>query len=162
MGEKTGHLGQVGGESLSPKVTPTITAGAYVAADVVGGALTFSNAGRFVARSGVIMSVIVVDDAAVKDAMELWLFDTAPAAIADNAPFVVSAADLETCLGVIAIAAADFKDEATKAVATLKNVGLPYKLPVGSSDLIGYLVTRGTPTYTGTDNLSVRLGILQD
>ena len=98
----------------------------------------------------------------LKDAMELWLFDTAPAAIADNAPFVVSAADLETCLGVVAIAAADFKDEATKAVATLKNVGLPYKLPVGSSDLIGYLVTRGTPTYTGTDNLSIRLGILQD
>jgi len=56
-------------------VTPTVTAGAYSAKDVVGGLLTFANAASVYRGSGILRKVTVQNNAMVADLLWLNLFN---------------------------------------------------------------------------------------
>lgn len=138
-------------------VAPTVTAGAYSAKDVVGGLLTFANAVREAGGKGKINTLLLTDLGVTANVLQLWLFDTAPTAIADNAAFDVLDAELPTVIGVIPIAAADYYVATDNQVACVRNVGLEFSC-VGTS-LYGYLMCTGTPTYASTADITVTLGI---
>jgi len=141
-------------------VTPTITAGAYSAGDAIGGLLEFENAASVYVQSGIIRNVIITDRAKQAAVMNLWLFNRTFTATVDNAAFTPSDADLDNCIGVVNIVAANWFPAALSsvAVASYQNPNFWFKLQdPGDASLYGQLVAVGTPTYVATDDLSVTL-----
>ena len=145
------------GDTISQ--TPTVTAGAYVANDAVGGLLTFANASRSVGGGGVIKDMIILDDAGQDAEMELWLFNVTFTAMVDNAPWAPSEADLRNLVGVITTANGAWFAAGTPSVAVVE---ASQRYDLIGTNLFGQLVTRGTPTYAATNDVTVIIGLLQD
>ena len=139
--------------------TPVVTAGIYAANDVVGGLLTFANAVRNSGGGGIVKSLIILDDAGQDAALELWLFSQTFTAIADNGPWAPSEADLRSLVAIIATADGGYYAAGTPSAARVE-ASQRYDL-VGTS-LFGQLVTRGTPTYAATDDVTLILELLYD
>lgn len=139
--------------------TPTVTAGAYAANDAVGGLLTFANAARTAGGGGVVKSMLILDDAGQDAALELWLFDVTFTAMVDNAPWAPSEADLRNLICVI-----PSSDGAWYAAGTPSAcyVDASARYDAAVTGLFGQLVTRGTPTFVATDDVTVQIGLLQD
>ncbi len=155
-------MSKVGGFTTVIAQTPTITAGAYHAKDAVGGLLTFANAGKGDAGTGIIQGVTIIDKSVQAAQLILVLFDQTFTATADNAAFAPSDADLANCIGTVTIAASDYVTLSDNCVATKSNIGLPFKLPNGGTSLFGQLMCSGTPTYASTSDLTIKLRLLQD
>jgi len=147
-----------GGDEIIISQTPTVTAGAYTAGDAVGGLLTFANAARAAGMGGVAKNLLVIDDAGQDVEMELWLFKQTFTAMADNAPWAPSEADLRNLVGIISTADGAWFAAGTPSVARVEP-SQGYTC-VGTS-LFGQLVTRGTPTFAATDDVSAILGLLR-
>lgn len=140
-------------------VTPTVsTSPAYTAKDAVGGLLTFANAARVSGGTIAIQTVIVIDDSQQMPALDLVLFDRTFTAPTDNAIFAPTDAELETIVGVVPIS--NYADFSTNAVATRTGLGLAAKL--NGTDLFGALVTRSTPTFVATTDISVIVECTRD
>jgi len=135
--------------------TPTVTAGAYSANDAVGGLLTFAGAGP----GGVIKDVVFVDDAGQDTTLELWLFSATFTAIADNAAWAPAEASLHNLVAIISTTNGAWCAAGTPS-ANVVEVSQRYDCPGGS--LYGQLVTRGTPTFAATDDVTVAIGLLKD
>jgi len=141
---------------------PTVTAGAYSANDAVGGLLTFANACEKGRRSGIVQSVVIIDEAKQSVALELHLYNRTFTPTADNAAVDPTDADLANYVGSVKIATGDYTDFADNSAATVATSGLGFELVSGGTSLFGQLVTRGTPTYAATDDVTVKIVILQD
>jgi len=156
------HIGEVGSPGTTISQTPTVTVGAYTAGDAVGGLLTFANAARVSGGGGVVKGVLIIDDAGQDAELELWLFNQTFTAMADNAPWAPSEADLENCIGVVSTATSDqgWMAAGTPSVCDIE-VAKRYDL-VGTS-LFGQLVSpTDTPTFAATDDVTVKVMLLQD
>lgn len=150
----------VSGEGITISQTPTVTAaGAYTANDVVGGLLTFAGAARVAGYGGIIKDMIILDDAGQDAALELWLFNATFTAIADNGPWAPSEADLRKLVAIIDTGSGAWFAAGTPSAARVE-ANQRYDL-VGTS-LFGQLVTRGTPTFVATDDVTVIIGLIQD
>jgi hypothetical protein len=134
---------------------------AYSAGDLVGSLLQFTGAARRPAAGGVIQTVAVADLAKQDAELDLILFNDNPSntTFTDGATLDIDDADLDKIAGVLTVS--DYADFNDNSVGTLRSAGLAFDLASGTI-LRGALVTRGTPTYSGTADLSVVLGILQD
>lgn len=153
------HIGEVGGNGITISQTPTVTAGAYTAGDAVGGLLTFANAARISAGGGVTKNMVIVDDAGQDAELELWLFDRTFSAIADNAAWAPTEADLENLIAIISTSDGTWRAAGTPSAVDIE-VSKRYDL-TGTS-MFGQLVTRGTPTFAATDDISVKIALLRD
>lgn len=153
------HVGQVGGEAARIAVTPTVTAGAYSANDAVGGVLTFANAARVSGGSGLIKSILIVDDAGQDAELELWLFDQSFTSPGDNAAWGATEAELHNLVGIIQSTDGDWMAAGTPSVCRIE-VSQSYVLQATS--MFGQLVTRGTPTFAATDDVTVIIELIQD
>ena len=150
------------GEGITIAQTPAITAGAYAANDAVGGLLTFALAGRQVSEGGsILVNVLIVDDAGQDAELELWLFDRTFTAMADNAAWAPAEADLENCIAVVST-----EDSAQGWLAagtpSVINIECMRRIDLAGTSLFGQLVTRGAPTYAATDDLTIKIMLLQD
>ncbi len=139
--------------------TPTVTAGAYSAGDAVGGLLTFANAARSSGDGGVIKDVLILDDAGQDAELELWLFNAPFTPMADNAAWAPSEADLRKLVAIVSTADGAWFAAGTPSAA---RVECSQRYDCATTSLFGQLVTRGTPTYAATDDITVVLGLLQD
>jgi len=140
-------------------VTPTVsTTPAYTAKDAVGGKLTFSNAARTSGGSITIQTAVVIDNSQQMPSLELVLFDRDFTASTDNAAFDPTDADLANIVGVVKIG--DWSDFNDNAVAMRTGIGLSAKL--NGTALYGQLVTRTTPTFVATNDITVILEIIRD
>ena len=148
------------GEGITLAQTPTITAGAYAANDAVGGLLTFALAGRQVSEGGSILTdVLIVDDAGQDAELELWLFNQTFTAMADNAAWAPSEADLENLIAVVSTVGSPWRAAGTPSVC---NIECTRRIDLSGTSLFGQLVTRGAPTYAATDDITVKVKLLQD
>ncbi len=137
----------------------TSTTPAYSAKDNIGGALDFGTASRATGGSCTIVACQVVDKANTPQdaAMDLVLFDRAISAPTDNAVFAPTDAEALECIGVIPIGAyADFN------VNSVAHVPVSIPVVLNGTHIFGYLVSRGTPTYTSTNDVVVTLTVYQD
>ena len=136
----------------------TIAAGAYTAGDAVGGLLTFANAASISGGSGYIVDIIIVDNAGQNVPYELHLFDRTFTAMADNAAWDPSDADMQNWLGFINVATSD-RAAGSNNSGSNKTSGqrMPKKYILNGTSLFGQLVTRGAPTYAATDDITVKL-----
>lgn len=143
------------------KVTPTISATAYSAGDVVGGLMTLpvknAESGK---ASGFISRVQVVDEDGVGAAGKLYLFAEKPAVIADHAAFSLAVADWHKLIGdPVAFSTYD-------AIGTFKReqVNLNPELAFNAADgnLYAYFVCDATPDFTKTTALTflVHVGLM--
>jgi len=153
------------GEGITVTQKPTITAGAYSANDAVGGLLTFANVGRTSVSNGgsILTNVVIIDDAGQDAELELWLFDRTFTAMSDNAAWAPSEADLEN---LIAVVSTEDSGQGWLAAGTPSAIDIEcmkrIDLTSGGTSLFGQLVTRGTPTYAATDDITVKVMLLQD
>lgn len=149
--------------TVNVTVSVTLTVGAtYATGDFVGTTSTpisFANAVRTSGGSATIRSITISDPAAsTAAALELWLFNATVTPPADSAAWNLSDADGLKCVGVIPIpTTAQFVSSAT-GVMHVGALGLQFHC--AATTLFGALVTRGSPTYTGT--LQVMLEIEYD
>ena len=155
-------LQNVGGFTSLLKDTTAVSTSIYAAGDAVGGKRTLTNALRTSGGTGILESITILDRANQKAAMELFIFDSDPSAatITDNSAFVFSTDDLKV-LAHITIADTDYVTINSKAMATLKGIGITLK-GSGTANLYAALVTTGTPTYAATTDVQLIYGILQD
>ena len=134
---------------------PTVSAAsAYTAGDAVGGKLTFEGC----PETGLIHHLIIVDDDKENAEMDLFLFNADFTAVSDNAAFSVAAADMDNLITVINVAT--YRDGSSCGVAVKENLSIPFELGNSTGRMYGQLVTRGTPTYTNTTDIQLRLAVL--
>lgn len=151
----------VSNATVAITVSVTLTVGAtYATGDFVGTSATpisFANAVRTAAGSATLRSVTISDPAAsTAAALELWLFNATVTPPADSAAWNLSDADGLKCVGVVPIpTTAQFLSSAT-SVMHVGNLGLQFHC--AATTLFGALVTRGSPTYTGTLQVILEIG----
>jgi hypothetical protein len=137
---------------------------AYTAGDVVCNAATlvFPRCARN--GSAVLQHAKIVTSAnvATKPDLDLWLFDTTIAAVADNAAFAPTDAEMLTLIAVVPFATADFKvglsgsGGSGNAVCEIKNLGIP----LNASTLYGQLVARNAYVPIASEVFKITLGFL--
>jgi hypothetical protein len=133
-------------------LTPTVTAGAYSANDVMGGLLEFPMPHN---SSGFVRSVQITTDDGETMACKLHLYVSAPTAFADNAAHAPTINDLRNRFAQISIAAADYVTINGNAQATVStNTSLDFEV-TNQNAVFGYLVADATPTFAATTDLTV-------
>jgi len=146
------------GNTVTKSQTPTVTAGAYTANDFVGGKLTFdfSSEGN---QGGVIISVAITDKGKQDAELELHLFTSlSGSTITDNGAATVVDADLVNFVGAFSTNDSTWRDYADNSAILLPNLGDGFD----TLTLEGFLVTRGTPTYASTSDITVIVAALLD
>lgn len=133
---------------LTYKVTPTITAGAYSANDVIGGRLRFQGM-----RKGTIDSISVWDNAAQSVNYELVLFESIPTNITDNATFDIADADGPKIFYQQALPTTERQAYTDNCRTTV--FGIDQDIVTVNDDVWGFLYTTGTPTYAATSDITV-------
>ncbi len=158
---------RVGGFTDVVEATPTIETGIYASGDLIGELITLAGAARTISEggdegTGLIQSVILTDLSKQDANIDVVFFDANPdgTTFTDNSPLDVADADLVKIIGVAQITTyADFNDN---SVGWAANLALPFDLKGRTASLFAALVSRGTPTYAATSDLTLRIGILQD
>lgn len=144
------------------QVTPTIAAAAYADGDMLHtGVIRLPNILKD-KNTGEIVSAVIVDLGKQKSVLSLELFsrEITGGTLTINDPLDISDTEAAYHLGSIPVAAADYKDFADNAIATVRNIGLAVKAYPSSGksrDLYMAVVSRGTPTYTSVADIIVSL-----
>lgn len=133
---------------------------AYTAADVVGGLQTLNCAisGNSANGEGVIERLFISDDDGEAAALNIYLFDSVPATIADDATFALAAADQKKLISVIAVAADDYTTLNNLEYAEKAALNIPFKAD-GANNLYFYIEAVATPTYAENKVLTFRFTI---
>lgn len=151
-------------------VTPTVTGGAYVADEQVGGKLTFASAARVSGGSGTVVNATITCRAAttVTPDLDLYLFEADPTiASVDNGTADITDANMESArlIGVLTFRTADYRKLSANTSCSGRFLdgqpALDFVLS-GSSSLFGMLVSRAGFTLASTSDIVVALRILQD
>lgn len=139
--------------TLQQTVTP---ASAYTAGNAVGGKIALAAllpAGPDAKLA--IVDIVLLDKSAQAVAYDLLFFDADLAGtIADKTAFAIAAADLAKSLGHLSLSGL-VNLGANGGIISLSNIYKRLSLPAGG--LWGVLVARGTPTYAGASDLSLRI-----
>jgi hypothetical protein len=153
--------GNVGGKTTVIKDTSAVTASsAYSGGNAVGGKRTLTGALTSVG-TGILESIIVLDRANQKAALDIFIFDADPTAatLADKTAFVFSTDDLKV-IAHVSVAASDYVTVNSKAIAHETSLGIALK--ASGTTLWAAVVTSGTPTFAATTDVQITFGILQD
>ena len=135
------------------KVTPTVTAGAYGANDVVGSLLTFSGL-----RNGTLQAITICDNAAQAVDYLLVLFESQPNVIDDADTFDIQDADLHKIIYQDSLTSSSNRQAFTdNSYNYLYGLSVPIWSEGGT--VFGFLITPGTPTYAGTSDITVTLQV---
>lgn len=128
-------------------VTPTLDTNAYADGDQVSTLQTVD--GLFTPRGeGELVLVTVLDKANQKVALDLFFFDASVTLASDNDAFTVSDSDMESCIGVVNIAAADY--DSVGSASGFATVAPPRGIMLSRAAggrLRFAIVSRGAPTY---------------
>ncbi len=133
-----------GGLAVNKRLTPTVTAGAYAAGQVVGGVQTLTNAVRSGILSGILHGIFVKSKGTSTPALTLYFFDTNPS----NGTYTDN------------VAAADFIAAGSKGTAHYAGLGIP--LVLTGTSLYVLAVATGAFTPASTSDYTIDLNILQD
>ena len=169
------HIGSLGGRTPTVRVTLTRPADttAYTSGDAVGTAssavLTFNGCARVPNGTGRIAYATILDEAnvATKAVFELWIFDTAITAVADNAAWAPTHAEMETHVctiqfadtAIVGLSGAGASGNCTFRQSALRH---PFACIGKTTKLYGYLVVRNAYVPVSAEKFQVTLGIEQD
>lgn len=158
-------MAKVSGYSFSVSVTPTVDTSAYGAGDQLGSEMIIDPGitDDGAADAYVIQSIVVTDKAKQSASIDLVFFDDSVTIASDNAAADFTDAQLvANCLGYVNVGTySDFNDN---SVGTARNVGLQLKQATAGGDgkIYCYAVSRGTPTYVSTTDLTFKFDLAAD
>lgn len=158
------HLGQVGGEATLVDVTLVCDTSIYADGDVLSDRVVVTGALRVANGTGILQSVLVLDEDDQGVAMDLYFFNADVTLGTINAAPSISDANARNLLGRVRINAADYDDlgGVRQATAPPSQCGFLLKSVTGLQTIYVAAVTRGgTPTYTAS-GVKLRIGILQN
>jgi hypothetical protein len=140
---------------ISISTTVTTTAGAYSDGDNIGGLLKFKAADIYMDRVGYIQSAVLTDRASQEIDTDLIIFRDNPenSTFTDNAAFDVHDNDLDKILGIITFDT--YKTFNDNSIASEGQLSIPFNIV--ESQIFAALVTRGTPTYASTSDITIRI-----
>lgn len=142
---------------LTIDVELTVDTDAYTALDVVGGLLTFAVGSP---TGGCILnSVTLIDEDNQSEDYKLYLFDSKPTVIADDAAYAPAIADVRKRVRTIDLVA--YETVNSIPVCEVSNINQVMG-QLDDGNFYGYLVAVATPDYTNTDALFLRLGVLTE
>ncbi len=148
---------------------------AYAAGDLIGGKLTL-NIDRFLnqaaarfgqtsntVRTGIVRNVTVIDQARQAAELDLLLFESDPASttFTANAALNVASIDMAKIVGKVSVGSTDYVNVASGSIATKSVEGLVFRTEQTSGNLFAALLANGTPTYPGSADLGLRIGVEQ-
>lgn len=135
---------------------PTITSGsAYAAGQAIGSTITMPKMQDF--GFGTILNLALIDKSNQKSAIDVLIFNQPLASPqTDKTTLSITAADAANLIGHIALVAGDYADLSASASATKYNLWMAAAGGVDNNVYV-QLVSRGTPTYTSTTALTVKL-----
>jgi hypothetical protein len=136
------------------------TGGAYANGDVLAAPQDLANAVRESGGSGVLQSIVVVDQDDQGEALDIVIGDSSFALGTENSAVSISDADAAKILGIVEVAAGDYVDLVNSQLATKNGLGISIEAS-GSASLYVGAISRGTGTYTAS-GIVLRVGILQD
>jgi len=142
--------------------TPTIDTAIYASGDSIGGLITLTNAAYALTGSGFISYITIADKDREGADIDVVFFTSNPSAttFTNNAALTINDADLVKIACVVNVTTdAIFVDN---GVSYVSSANCPFDLGYNNTTLYAALVSRGTPTYTSTSDLTLRVGILQD
>lgn len=136
--------------------TPVITSGlAYASGQAIGSTITIPRVADF--GFGTILNVALIDKSDQKSAIDILIFNQPLATPAtDKTTLSITAADAGNLIGHIPLVAGDYSDLVASAVATKYNLWMAAAGGVDNNIYV-QLVSRGTPTYTSTSALTVKI-----
>ena len=114
--------------------------------------------------SGVIDRIVLIDSAsqATMPQLYLYIFDNVITSPSDNAPFPLTDAEAETIIGVIPVTSWYPGGSALNAISVVSNLTIPFVCQSACNSLWAIPVLQNTYTPTSAENLTARIGILQD
>ncbi len=142
------------------EITPTVSNGvAYTANDAVGGKNTISNFFQYTGQYARLTNFVILDKDAQNVVYQIFLFNDDYTEPADNAAFSVSDADMLKMMGCVLTATGtnNISLSGNLIVASGQASLLPVLVKSATANLYVQLRTTGTPTYTSTSALTVRL-----
>lgn len=149
------------GWGFSVVLTPTITAGAYTAGDIVGGLLTFTNVASANDQPFILQNVMVTIEAAITSALTLILFNADPTSTTktDNAAYSLNAADAAKVVATLPFNALGgyLQDHGTPNTYELANLARVIAPASGARTIYGLLIDGTGFTPTATDDLTIRI-----
>jgi DNA-binding phage protein len=145
--------------SVTTSISP-----AYSSGDQIGSVITLNEVVRGFYKTSVLLSAVVVDKDKQASALDVFIFSESPTVTSvDNGAFSVSDSEASSkLLGVISIAATDYKDTALNSIAAVGNLGMLVSPTLESRSLYAVVVSRGTPTFASTSSLTLTLGFMKD
>lgn len=158
------HLGEVGGNTIQVVPSLAVSTSIYASGDIVGGKLTLPNAVRVSGGTGMIQSIMVIDQDNQKPVFDLLIFDRDPSngTYSDNGAFTIHASDAPFLIRRISVSAGDWTTIGGIGIADLDALGRTINANSGTS-LYGLIILNGsTPTYTASTKLTIKIGILRD
>jgi len=138
-------------------VTLVLDTNAYADGDVL--AVPQEIDGVFANGPRKLISVTVLDEDDVGQAFDLVFMDADGTVGTINAAVTISDADARKILGIVAVAAADFKDMINNKVATKTGIELAMAPASGQYSLWVAAVARGAGTWTAA-GIRVKLGFI--
>ena len=126
------------------------------------GGFTLSNAARQSGGSGVIVDIVVVssNDPATLLQGELWIFDSAPTAVNDNAAFALSDADAKKLVAVVPFTlATTTAGSGTNSFAHLQGLNIAFTCS-GSANLRYLVKVKNAYTPASAEVLTVRAKVV--
>ena len=96
--------------------------------------------------------------------MDLILYSRSFTSATNDAAYAITAGEELRIMNKVTIASGDYKTlDGSVTIANKGNLALPFQLDTDNNEersIYANLVTRGTPTYTAADKLTVRLHVL--
>jgi hypothetical protein len=161
----TNVIGQVGGTTVPVTQALVVSLTAYTSGQCLGSLETYGGAGRSGGPgSGLVQSATITDVAGQDAPVDVIVFNQQPtnSTFTDHATCTVNTADLGKVAGVIHITDCTLLGATAPGVCQAQQQALPFALGNSNTTLWAQAIVRGTPTYTGTGNVAVRLAFLQD
>jgi len=144
--------------------TITHEAAAYADGDDLGAVFEITNAVPHMGATAKITSLTLLDKAKQNSALALLLFDSLPVvASSENAALNITDAIMsDQFIGVISIPSANYFSISASGIAVVDNIQKMVRAVAKATSIYGQLLCKGTPTYTSTTDLVLRLGFDQE
>lgn len=169
------HVGEIGSNQIKVQVAQTVTAAsAYSTGNAIGGLMTVAGAARVsgslgASGTGGILTGLQMNSKSLQTTqVDVFLFDANPtgSTCTDKTAFSLVVADFDKVVGILTIPGTAANGAGWFGGGT-GSVGIPTYFPVtydlsSATSIYACAVTRGTPTYTATTDVSFKFNFLRD
>jgi hypothetical protein len=141
--------------------SPTVTAAAYAAGNVVGGLLTLTGAVGGTATTALLHKVNLMCKSSQSSQFDVLIFHTNPtnSTFTDKTALAVNVLDFDKIGAVVHVT--DWTNLGTPSIGLATNLAISVK-GLASQTIYAVIVARGTPTFASTSDITASFTFIQD